>query len=145
MSGLSRSVPSSPGERERAKQGQHMAHSGGAASARDLVGKVLREQGLGKICDDDFISATRAEMQEAMHLTDDQFEAAARQLLEIDSSSPLVVTNCPPSTPLVVTNCPPSTPLVLTPGGPPSTCLTPVAAHRSPSSDISNGLSDTHL
>lgn len=129
MSGMSRSVPTSPGERERSKQGQYM----GAGSARDLVGKVLRDQGLGRICDDDFIQTTREEMKEAMDLTDEQFDAAAQQLLDIEQLS--------------VTSCPPSTPLALTPvaARPPPSSLTPVAAHRSPSSDISNGFSDTHL
>lgn len=127
MSGMSRSVPTSPGE--RAKQGQHM----GAGSARDLVGKVLREQGLGRICDDDFIQTTREEMKDAMDLTDEEFDAAAQQLLDIEQLS--------------ANSCPPSTPLVLTPvaARPPPSSLTPATAHRSPSSDISNGFSDTHL
>jgi len=49
--------------------------------AFDLVGRVLREQGLGRHIDDDFIAAATTEMQEAMNMTPQEFEAAAAQLL----------------------------------------------------------------
>merc|ERR1719228_2261019 len=49
--------------------------------AIDLVGRVLREQGLGRHCDPDFITAATTEMQEAMNMTPAEFEAAAAQLL----------------------------------------------------------------
>jgi len=49
--------------------------------AIDLVGRVLREQGLGRHIDDDFIAAATTEMQEAMNMTPAEFEAAAAQLL----------------------------------------------------------------
>ena len=48
--------------------------------AIDLVGRVLREQGLGRHIDDDFIAAATTEMQEAMNMTPAEFEAAAAQL-----------------------------------------------------------------
>jgi len=52
-----------------------------ASPAFDLVGRVLREQGLGRHIDDDFIAAATAEMQEAMNMSPQEFEAAAAQLL----------------------------------------------------------------
>ena len=46
--------------------------------------QVLREQGLGKHCDPDFIAAATLEMQEAMNMTAEEFEAAAGQLLQAE-------------------------------------------------------------
>jgi len=49
--------------------------------ALELVGRVLREQGLGHHIDSDFIAAATQEMQEAMNMSSSEFEAAAAQLL----------------------------------------------------------------
>lgn len=73
--GMSRSVPSSPGDR---KQGSIPI----VGSAESLVGRVLRDQGLGKYCDPEFVRAASREMQEAMDMTPEEFDAAAHQLLE---------------------------------------------------------------
>jgi len=54
---------------------------GSMSPALDLVGRVLREQGLGRHCDPDFIAAATKEMQEAMNMTAEEFEVAAGQLL----------------------------------------------------------------
>ncbi len=43
--------------------------------------KVLQEQGLGRHIDEDFIAAAAVEMQEAMNMTAEEFNAAAEQLL----------------------------------------------------------------
>jgi len=72
--GMSRSVPSSPGDR---KQGSIPI----VGSAESLVGRVLRDQGLGKYCDPEFVRAASREMQEAMDMTPEEFDAAAHQLL----------------------------------------------------------------
>lgn len=53
--------------------------------ALDLVGRVLREQGLGRHIDEDFIAAATVEMQEAMNMTPAEFEAAAAQLLAAEN------------------------------------------------------------
>merc|ERR1719225_1755331 len=74
-SGMSRSVPSSPGDR---KQGSIPI----VGSAENLVGRVLRDQGLGKYCDPEFVRAASREMQEAMDMTPEEFDAAAHQLLQ---------------------------------------------------------------
>lgn len=71
---MSRSVPSSPGDR---KQGSLPV----VGSAESLVGRVLRDQGLGKYCDPEFVRAASREMQEAMDMTPEEFDAAAHQLL----------------------------------------------------------------
>ena len=42
---------------------------------------MLREQGLGRHIDEDFIAAATVEMREAMNMTAEEFEAAAEQLL----------------------------------------------------------------
>merc|ERR1719168_168690 len=49
--------------------------------ALQLVGRVLREQGLGRHIDEDFIAAATTEMQEAMGMTPTEFEAAAAAAL----------------------------------------------------------------
>lgn len=54
--------------------------------AMSLVGRVLQEQGLGRHIDEDFIAAAAVEMQEAMNMTADEFNAAAEQLLMAESS-----------------------------------------------------------
>ena len=43
--------------------------------------QVLRDQGLGKYCDPEFVRAASREMQEAMDMTPEEFDAAAHQLL----------------------------------------------------------------
>ena len=42
---------------------------------------MLREQGLGRHIDEDFIAAATVEMREAMNMSAEEFEAAAEQLL----------------------------------------------------------------
>ena len=102
-SGMSRSVPSSPGDR---KQGSIPI----VGSAESLVGrvrnknkafhaqctlifinfpKVLRDQGLGKYCDPEFVRAASREMQEAMDMTPEEFDAAAHQLLVSENTGAL--------------------------------------------------------
>ena len=44
--------------------------------------QVLRDQGLGKYCDPEFVRAASREMQEAMDMTPEEFDAAAAQLLQ---------------------------------------------------------------
>merc|ERR1719216_461727 len=80
--GMSRSVPSSPGDR---KQGSIPV----VGSAEDLVGRVLRDQGLGKYCDPEFVRAASREMQEAMDMTPEEFDAAAHQLLTAEAEGKL--------------------------------------------------------
>jgi len=58
---------------------------GSTSPALDLVGRVLREQGLGHHIDADFIEAATKEMQEAMNMSPAEFEAAAAQLLQAES------------------------------------------------------------
>ena len=53
--------------------------------ALELVGRVLREQGLGRHIDEDFITAATTEMQEAMGMSPEEFEAAAAALLAADT------------------------------------------------------------
>merc|ERR1712130_46084 len=53
--------------------------------AIDLVGRVLREQGLGRHIDDDFIAAATTEMQEAMGMSPAEFESAAAALLAAEN------------------------------------------------------------
>jgi len=59
--------------------------AGSMSPALDLVGRVLREQGLGHHIDADFIAAATQEMQEAMNMSPAEFEAAAAQLLQAES------------------------------------------------------------
>jgi len=54
--------------------------------AMSLVGRVLQEQGLGRHIDEDFIAAAAVEMQEAMNMTAEEFNAAAQQLLMAEKS-----------------------------------------------------------
>ena len=58
--------------------------AGSMSPALDLVGRVLREQGLGHHIDADFIAAATQEMQEAMNMSPAEFEAAAAQLLQAE-------------------------------------------------------------
>ena len=53
--------------------------------AIELVGRVLREQGLGRHIDQDFIAAATTEMQEAMGMSPAEFEAAAAALLAAET------------------------------------------------------------
>ena len=48
--------------------------------------QVLQEQGLGRHIDDDFIAAAAVEMQEAMNMSPEEFEAAAEQLLMAENA-----------------------------------------------------------
>jgi len=70
---------------------------GSISPAMDLVGRVLREQGLSKHCDPDFIAAATLEMQEAMNMTAEEFEAAAGQLLQAEKEGTFRMP--PPSSP----------------------------------------------
>ncbi|XP_059091600.1 muscle calcium channel subunit alpha-1-like isoform X4 [Tigriopus californicus] len=78
---LSKSVPSSPSDR---KQGLPIA-----GSAENLVGRVLRDQGLGKYCDPEFVRAASREMQEAMDMTPEEFDQAAHRLLQAEQDGSL--------------------------------------------------------
>lgn len=51
--------------------------------------QVLREQGLGKYCDPEFVRAASREMQEAMDMTPEEFDAAAHQLLAAERQGTL--------------------------------------------------------
>ena len=51
--------------------------------------KVLRDQGLGKYCDPEFVRAASREMQEAMDMTPEEFDAAAHQLLTAEAEGKL--------------------------------------------------------
>ena len=53
--------------------------------AIELVGRVLREQGLGRHIDQDFIAAATTEMQEAMGMSPEEFESAAAALLAAET------------------------------------------------------------
>jgi len=80
-SSVSRSVPTSPGDRKPVIPV--------AGSAENLVGRVLRDQGLGKYCDPEFVRAASREMQEAMDMTPEEFDAAAHQLLTAEQDGSL--------------------------------------------------------
>merc|ERR1712020_42215 len=82
---VSRSMPSSPGDKNRQPQ-QSIPVVG---SAENLVGRVLRDQGLGKYCDPEFVRAASREMQEAMDMTPEEFDAAAHQLLATEGHEQL--------------------------------------------------------
>ncbi len=51
--------------------------------------QVLRDQGLGKYCDPEFVRAASREMQEAMDMTPEEFDAAAHQLLQSERDGTL--------------------------------------------------------
>lgn len=51
--------------------------------------QVLRDQGLGKYCDPEFVKAASREMQEAMDMTPEEFDAAAHQLLTAERDGTL--------------------------------------------------------
>ena len=51
--------------------------------------QVLRDQGLGKYCDPEFVRAASREMQEAMDMTPEEFDAAAHQLLTAEAEGKL--------------------------------------------------------
>ena len=46
--------------------------------------QVLRDQGLGKYCDPEFVRAASREMQEAMDMTVEEFDEAAHRLLQAE-------------------------------------------------------------
>ena len=50
---------------------------------------MLRDQGLGKYCDPEFVAAASREMQEAMDMTPEEFDAAAHQLLTAEAEGKL--------------------------------------------------------
>ncbi|XP_066152799.1 muscle calcium channel subunit alpha-1 isoform X1 [Euwallacea fornicatus] len=88
-------VPVSPGEPNGHVANERLTHSlpGSPAerrppsfevvgSAESLVGRILVEQGLGKYCDPDFVRNTSKEMQEALHMTQEEMDRAAHQLLQ---------------------------------------------------------------
>ena len=50
---------------------------------------MLRDQGLGKYCDPEFVRAASREMQEAMDMTPEEFDAAAHQLLSAEQDGTL--------------------------------------------------------
>ena len=50
---------------------------------------MLRDQGLGKYCDPEFVRAASREMQEAMDMTPEEFDEAAHRLLQAEQ-----VTGC---------------------------------------------------
>lgn len=82
---VSRSMPSSPGDKNK----QHQPSIPVVGSAENLVGRVLRDQGLGKYCDPEFVRAASREMQEAMDMTPEEFDAAAHQLLTAEAEGKL--------------------------------------------------------
>jgi len=82
---VSRSMPSSPGDKNRQPQPSIPV----VGSAENLVGRVLRDQGLGKYCDPEFVRAASREMQEAMDMTPEEFDAAAHQLLTAEAEGKL--------------------------------------------------------
>ncbi len=48
--------------------------------------QVLRDQGLGKYCDPEFVRAASREMQEAMEMTEEEFDQAAHRLLQAEQA-----------------------------------------------------------
>ena len=48
---------------------------------------MLRDQGLGKYCDPEFVRAASREMQEAMDMTPEEFDEAAHRLLQAEQVS----------------------------------------------------------
>ncbi len=48
--------------------------------------QVLRDQGLGKYCDPEFVRAASREMQEAMDMTPEEFDQAAHRLLQAEKA-----------------------------------------------------------
>ena len=50
---------------------------------------MLRDQGLGKYCDPEFVRAASREMQEAMDMTPEEFDAAAHSLLVAEAEGTL--------------------------------------------------------
>ncbi|KAL1129888.1 hypothetical protein AAG570_012832, partial [Ranatra chinensis] len=71
---LSYSLPGSPADRRP-------NFPGVIGSAESLVGRVLVEQGLGKVCDPDFVRYTSREMQEALDMTQEEMDRAAHRIL----------------------------------------------------------------
>ena len=51
--------------------------------------QVLRDQGLGKYCDPEFVRAASREMQEAMDMTPEEFDEAAHRLLQAEQEGSL--------------------------------------------------------
>ncbi len=52
----------------------------------DFFFQVLRDQGLGKYCDPEFVRAASREMQEAMDMTAEEFDQAAHRLLQAEQA-----------------------------------------------------------
>ena len=55
---------------------------------------MLREQGLGRHVDEDFIAAAMVEMREAMNMSAGEFEAAADQLLRAEREGHFRLDGC---------------------------------------------------
>lgn len=58
-----------------------------------IILQVLRDQGLGKYCDPDFVRAASREMQEAMDMTPEEFDQAAHRLLLAEQEGQLSLPN----------------------------------------------------
>jgi len=85
----SRSVPSSPHQPSHPRPDRPLSQVVGSADS--LVGRVLADQGLAAYCDDpQFVRVASREMQEAMDMTEEQFDRAAHELL---------LSHTPPPTP----------------------------------------------
>ncbi|XP_053618976.1 voltage-dependent calcium channel type D subunit alpha-1-like isoform X2 [Plodia interpunctella] len=52
-----------------------------ANPAENLITRVLKEQGLGKYCDKEFVQSTSREMQEALDLTQEEMDTAANEII----------------------------------------------------------------
>jgi len=76
--------PSRDGTLPRLHRQQDRRERDTHSPAMNLVGRVLREQGLGRHVDEDFIAAAMVEMREAMNMSAGEFEAAADQLLRAE-------------------------------------------------------------
>jgi len=102
--------------------------------AIELVGRVLREQGLGRHIDEDFIAAATTEMQEAMGMSPAEFESAAAALLaaENEGAFRLPGRDCSISESLVTS----SEALTLTPEPPQAGPLTPTPSCDSPPAPV---------
>lgn len=50
-------------------------------SAENLVGRILRQEGLGKYCDPSFVRYASREIQEALDMTEEEMDRAAHHIL----------------------------------------------------------------
>lgn len=74
MRRLTHSLPGSPVERKST-----FAVIG---SAENLVSRILKQEGLGKYCDEDFVRNTSKEIQEALDMTEEEMDRAAHHILQ---------------------------------------------------------------